>query len=255
MIIQIGVDCGMASFLKKHNLRTEAFPFDWNVTYNGVSKCVEDDFKHFTDPLHNRINDYDVFFFHDFERDFEEDKEKYARRCNRFIHTLESATDDIIFCRKGHASHHHCEHAGKYSNITSDIDDAERLNEVLITKYPQLKYKIIVILVCGICFNPTETYKSNCEFIEIHNIATPQADTVVFENCCRNIFNVPPTNNTQTQEDVVQNNNNRPAVACFGNIFASISSIFTTFGKMIFDLRDRCLRIRLANANRSAANP
>jgi hypothetical protein len=222
MIIPIGVDCGMASFLKKHNLRTEAFPFDWNVTYNGVSKCVEYDFKHFTDPLHNRINDYDVFFFHDFEHDFEEDKEKYARRCNRFIHTLESATDDIIFCRKGHASHHHCEHAGKYSNITSDIDDAERLNEVLRTKYPQLKYKIIVILVCGICFNPAETYKSNFESIEIHSIATPKADTVAFENCCCNIFNIAPANN-----------NNRPALAYFGNIFASISSIFTTLCKMI----------------------
>ena len=213
----------MASFLKKHNLRTEAFPFDWNVTYNGASKCVEDDFKHFTDPLNNRINDYDVFFFHDFEeRDFEEDREKYARRCNRFIHTLETATDDIIFCRKGHASHHHCEHASKYSNITSDIDDAERLNEVLRTKYPQLKYKIIVILVCGICFNPAETYKSNFESIEIHNIATPKADTVAFENCCCNIFNIAPANN-----------NNRPAVAYFGNIFASISSIFTTLRKMI----------------------
>ena len=43
----------------------------------------------------------------------------------------------------------HDEHNGKYSNITNDIDDAEKLNTILSNKYPQLKYKIIVIWFVG----------------------------------------------------------------------------------------------------------
>ena len=45
MIIPIGVDCGMAEFCKKYNLRTRSFPFDWIVSYNGVSKCIENNFE------------------------------------------------------------------------------------------------------------------------------------------------------------------------------------------------------------------
>ena len=66
MIIPIGVDCGMARFLQKYNLRNISFPFDWNVTYNGVSKCIDDNFNFFTEPLNNRINKYDIYFYHDF---------------------------------------------------------------------------------------------------------------------------------------------------------------------------------------------
>ena len=47
MIIPIGVDCGMANFCKKYNLRNASLPIDWTVSYNGVSKCIEDDFKNF----------------------------------------------------------------------------------------------------------------------------------------------------------------------------------------------------------------
>jgi hypothetical protein len=58
MIIPIGVDCGMAEFCRKYNLRKASLPFDWTVTYNGVSKCIEDDFKYFTEPLIDRKNHF-----------------------------------------------------------------------------------------------------------------------------------------------------------------------------------------------------
>jgi hypothetical protein len=192
MIIPIGVDCEMAEFCKKYNLRTTSFPFDWTVTYNGVSKCIDDNFQQFTEPLNNKINEYDIYFHHDFNNNstFNEDKEKYIRRCNRLINILETSNEDIIFCRKGHACHHHSEHNGKYSHITNDIDDAEKLNIIISKKYPQLKYRIIVILVCGNCFNSNHIYKSNSANVEIYNIATPVAENTIFENCCRNIFNV-----------------------------------------------------------------
>jgi hypothetical protein len=192
IFIPIGVDCGMALFFKNYNLRKQSFPFDWTVSYNGVSKCIEDDFKFFTEPLNEKINTYDIYFHHDFEENetFNKDKEKYYRRYQRLINILETSNEEVIFCRKGHAFHHHNEHDGKYSNITNDIDDAEKLNSVLLNKYPQLKYKIIIILVCGQCFNPLETYKTNSDRIEIHNISTPQVDDTIFENLCRDIFKV-----------------------------------------------------------------
>ena len=144
MIIPIGVDCVMAEFCKKYNLRNISFPFDWTVTYNGVSKCIDDNFKLFTKPLNNRINEYDIYFHHDFDKNelFNQDQEKYTRRCQRLINILETSNENIIFCRKGHATHHHYEHNGKYSNITNDLDDAEKLSVILSNKYPHLKYII-----------------------------------------------------------------------------------------------------------------
>lgn len=192
MIVPIGVDCGMAEFLKKYRLRSFSFPFDWTVTYNGVSSCIDDDFKFFTEPLEQRINKYDIYFHHDFDHHhlLSQDTEKYVRRYNRLIDILKSGNEEIIFCRKGHASHLHKEHNGKYTNITSDIDDAEKLDIVLQAKYPNLKYKIIVILVCGDCFNPNEVYTSESSRIEIHNISSAQGDDARFNNLCRTIFKV-----------------------------------------------------------------
>ena len=192
IIIPIGVECAMADFLKRHNLRTSSFPFDWNISYNGVSKCIEDNFKVFTEPLINRINEYDIYFHHDFENIdlIDKDKEKYIRRCERLKKILETSNDDIIFIRRGHAKHHHHEHNNKYFNITNDINDLERLDKILSTKYPNLKYKLILVLVCGNCFKLNEIYKSNSDKIEIYNAASPELDDQLIENCCRKIFNV-----------------------------------------------------------------
>lgn len=192
MIVPIGVDCGMAEFLQKYKLRSSSFPFDWTVTYNGVSSCINDDFKFFTEPLDKRINNYDIYFHHDFDIPnlLSQDTEKYTRRYNRLRDILKSGSEEVIFCRKGHASHLHKEHNGKYTHITSDLDDAEKLDTVLQTKYPNLTYKIIVILVCGDCFDPSKVYKSESSRIEIHNIASAQADDARFNNLCRTIFKV-----------------------------------------------------------------
>jgi hypothetical protein len=192
MIVPIGVDCGLADFIKKHNLRSFSFPFDWTVTYNGVSSCINDDFKSFTEPLNKRINQYDMYFHHDFVHPhlLQKDTEKYVRRYNRFMELCKSATEELIFIRKGHAPHHHQEHNGKYTNITSDLEDAENLDLVLQTKYPNLKYKIIVILVCGDCFHSNQEYTSKSNRIEIHNIASTKVDDDRFDKLCRTIFQV-----------------------------------------------------------------
>ncbi len=179
MYVSIGVDCYMAEFLRKHGLRTEAFPFDWVVSYHGVSRCIEERFKQFV-SLHNRINPYHIYFHHDFLSNPAKDIQKYERRCYRFLDCLKGE-EEIIFCRKGHAVRHHTEH----DSVPSDLEDAERLAQVLTERYPRLRYRIVVILVCGKCFDPTRTYVS--EKIEIHNLA-PSEDPEAFEQLCRTLF-------------------------------------------------------------------
>lgn len=170
-----------------------AFPFDWNVSYNGVSKCIENKLIDFTElSNNNRINKYDIYFHHDFDNvsTFNNDKEKYIRRSERFIHILETTSDDIIFCRKSHAYHHHYEHDKKYYNIMNDVDDAEKLDIFLSNKYQQLKYKIILILACEKCFNLNTIYKSNSDRIEIYNMASSKIYNKKFELLCHKIFKV-----------------------------------------------------------------
>jgi hypothetical protein len=194
MIIPIGVDCGNANLLKEHSLRSFSFPFDWVVTYNGVSKCFDDNFLNFipTD-LTTRINEYNMYFMHDFAKEtFDIDKIKYTKRIKRLINILENIDEEIIFLRKGHSIHHHDEHNGRFTNIKNDIDDAKDLETVFSKKYKYLNYKIIVILICGKCFDSTKVYDSHSDKIDVYNIITTTIKISEindkFEECLCNIF-------------------------------------------------------------------
>ena len=187
MFIPIGVDCGLANLLKKYNLRSYSFPFDWAVSYNGVSKCIEDNFKNFF-PC-EKLNNYDMSFPHDFSAmTLLTDIEKYNRRVNRLKLILENSQEPIYFIRKGHASHLHMEHNGKFTTIKSDIEDANTLDSIIKEKYPNLSYTITVFLVCGKCFNPKLDYTENN--INIVNIVTPGADDILLENTFLKMFPV-----------------------------------------------------------------
>lgn len=159
LFVSIGIDCDVANFLNKYNLRKASLPFDWNVSYNGVSKCIENNFKNFTEPLSaDRINGDDIYFHHDFldVAKISEEKDKYHRRCQRLLNLFETADaydgEFVLFIRKGHLCYHHEEQKGKYKDIMCDVEDAKRLDKVLRRKYPHLKYKIIVLLGCNKCF-------------------------------------------------------------------------------------------------------
>jgi len=160
LFVSIGIDCDVANFLNKYNLRKASLPFDWNVSYNGVSKCIDNDFKNFTKPLSaDRINEEDIYFHHDFldiaaTAASSPDHDKYHRRCERLLNlfkTAETTGEFVLFIRKGHLCYHHEEQKGKYKNIMCDVEDAKRLSGILRSKYPLLKYKIIVVLGCAKC--------------------------------------------------------------------------------------------------------
>jgi hypothetical protein len=190
MFVPIGVDCGNADFLKKRNLRQISLPFDWVVTYNGVSEIIKNDFSNYIS--NNKFNNnYDVYFMHN---DFTNlnDKTTMERRINRFKHILETSNEKITFVRKGHAFHHH-EEINKHKNnsnciIKSDITDAKDLDLILQHKYPNLNYEIIVILVCGKCFDSKKEYISTSNNIKIYNISSPHVDNEKYNNLCLQLF-------------------------------------------------------------------
>tara|TARA_B110000503_G_C7097864_1_gene392439 strand:+ start:718 stop:1275 length:558 start_codon:yes stop_codon:yes gene_type:complete len=181
IIIPCGIDCGLADLLNKHNLRHFSLPFDWSVSYGGVSEIIKNDFIDFI-PMNNMKSIYSYSFIHN---NFPHDTETMMRRCNRLLNLLRNTPDELVFIRKGHAFHHHAESNQKGFNLENDITDAEKLNIVLKQKYPHLNYKIIVVLVCGSCFDNI-VYKSTN--IQIYNIATTTVDNNKFEKILNEII-------------------------------------------------------------------
>jgi hypothetical protein len=77
IIIPCGIDCGLTMLLKKYNLRKFSLPFDWSVSYGGISNIIKNDLKEFI-PTNNKINKiYNYSFFHN---NFPEDIEKNEKK-------------------------------------------------------------------------------------------------------------------------------------------------------------------------------
>ena len=170
IVIPIGIDCGIADVLRKHNIRTTALPFDWNLTYYGISSIIENNFTNFFPDSSNSM----VGFIHD---EFPEAREKYERRIFRLKTILETSKEKVIFFRKGHAVHNHDE----CENIMNDITDLERLDAIIKVKYPDLNYSIYLSLACGKCFDPDTIFQSSSPNIRIFNISSNTLDNSKFE--------------------------------------------------------------------------
>tara|TARA_B100000927_G_scaffold286773_1_gene278755 strand:+ start:1166 stop:1744 length:579 start_codon:yes stop_codon:yes gene_type:complete len=158
IIVPLGVDCGVAKFLKDNELRYFSLPFDWVVSYGGTANIINTKFK-------NYIHDKSVKFVH---QTFPNDIETMNRRIKRFLNLLES-DNEIIFLRKGHSEHHH----GESNLIKNDLDDCEELYDTLKKNYNNLKFKIILFLVCSDCFNLYTQYDS--EKVIVYNVSDKQS--------------------------------------------------------------------------------
>lgn len=148
--ISLGFDCEIALMLNKLGKRTCSLPFDWVITYGGVSEIIKNNF-HCYLPM-AKINTtrylnekYSVLFIHNI---FPRDCSAIQKRAERFDEMLKS-TDPIIFIRKSHNSKHHEE----FSHIKNDINDIIEFDTVLKIRYPNLKYTIHLILDCDKCYN------------------------------------------------------------------------------------------------------
>jgi hypothetical protein len=177
IFIPIGSDCYTTFGLKDNNLRFQSFPFDWIVTYNGIYEIIKNDFIDFIptnqltdqniyneynniiningendllmDTHNNSIlnNKYKILFYHN---KFPDDNEKIQRRIIRFNEILQKSENKVIFIRKTHLQHHHTELKNFFSSneIINEIEEAEKLDILLQTKYPKLDFQIILILFC-----------------------------------------------------------------------------------------------------------
>lgn len=172
IFIPIGSDCGIANALNKHNLRIFSLPFDWVVTYNGVTDIIINKFDNYLFPDKQFNISCHTKFVHNM---FPNDYEKMNRRINRFMELLKNEEKQLIFIRKGHMVHHH-EEAKKFNCILkNDLQDCLELQEHLINTYPKLKFKIIVLLLCENCFQYNKMYDVSSNKFEIHNIAKKTA--------------------------------------------------------------------------------
>ena len=60
MFVSLGVDCGTANILNKLRLRNCSLPFDWVVTYEGITNIINNDFINYL-PTKNDDNKYEKF--------------------------------------------------------------------------------------------------------------------------------------------------------------------------------------------------
>ena len=128
---------------------------------------------------------YEVNFVHN---DFPRDKEMMTRRINRLIDLLNSE-EELLFIKRGHALHHHNESEKLNFTLKNDLDDIFELNELFQTNYPNLNYKIIVILICGKCFKQ-EKYHHN--------------DNIIIYNISSMIFDKNDTNFYKVMDDIIK---------------------------------------------------
>jgi hypothetical protein len=192
MYVSLGVDCGTANILNTLGLRSCSLPFDWVVTYEGITNIINNEFINFlpekNDNIYEKLNkNSGTLFLHD---NFPDDIEKMNKRIARFKNLLETCNEKIIFVRKSHGFHHH----GEYNNVINDIDDAINLDILLSKKYPNLIYEIHVILICDKCFTNIKNENTSSN-IKIHNISRPYPINVditnpdYFNELCKQIFN------------------------------------------------------------------
>jgi hypothetical protein len=158
-IISFGESCTVASALRALGIRTEAYPFDWNITrFRSLSRCLQDDFVRFFIPQTLKIRAdkqgvtdyYGIEFVHDFPTQIttimhEEDTtqaelctnwrnfastvhQKYMRRVSRLRNTLLSSEKIYIIRHFG-----------------TTKEQAIQLRDLLHRSYPNADITIVIV--------------------------------------------------------------------------------------------------------------
>lgn len=201
IFVSLGVDCSTASIFNSLKLRNCSLPFDWVVTYEGITNIIKNDFTNYLPELcdnkyQNLNKNCGVAFIHN---KFPDDLEKMKLRIERFKNLLEISNEKIIFVRKSHGNHHHNE----YKNVTDDVDDAINLDLLFKEKYPNLIYEIHVMLVCDKCFMNTKINENISTNIKIYNLTRPCpvnaniTNPDYFDDLCKKLYTTDQNNLTK----------------------------------------------------------
>tara|TARA_B110000858_G_scaffold48774_2_gene56225 strand:- start:553 stop:1179 length:627 start_codon:yes stop_codon:yes gene_type:complete len=198
--IPIGIDCDVAFMCKEFKLRNFAYPFDHIVTYNGITDILKNNFDNFIPEIHeNTINNhilnkkYNTKFIHD-NFLLDQEKEKYKRRINRFLETLDNynklPNNKIIFIKKGHSIHHHNE----TDNIINEYNEIKDFNYFLKNNYKNLNYEIKIILLCKQCNkNIKDENIENIKLYKYNDIPTVEnqfQNTLITKAYFKNLFEI-----------------------------------------------------------------
>jgi hypothetical protein len=166
IFVSLGISCTVASAIRNIGVRKAAYPFDWVVTYGGITNIL----KNFEDYLPKDTQDIcklsNVFFAHN---KFPDDLETMNRRIKRFNDLLNNNFDEIVFIRESHRSLHHHTSIEAGLELKNDILDCEELCEYLKTYYPNLKFQILLFLICNKCFETNFSYISKYKELKIQN--------------------------------------------------------------------------------------
>lgn len=159
--ISLGADCGGAGSLRECGKKTFSFPFDWLVSFHSIHKPFQNDFKGFMEDRveniemvgDNQFNlEYNIRFFH--REKIKEYDVTLQRRIDRLLEFLKSSDKEMIFIRRSHDQKHHREmiQCGlECPNEIDDVQDMKFLRDTLISKYPNLKFKLNLFLQCPFC--------------------------------------------------------------------------------------------------------
>jgi hypothetical protein len=159
-IVSLGVDCSLASYFKDKNIRQEAYPFDWVVSYYGIDILLQNKFDNFFPNDGESSTDY-IRFMHD---SFPKDITKYERRIERLFQLIDSVNDELLFIRLGHSSNHHFDCSSLKTKPTPEQLDEIKLSkniyQFLTRKNPKLKFEMHLILNCNLCKSTIEEEKN-----------------------------------------------------------------------------------------------
>ena len=155
-IVSLGIDCSLANYFRDKNIRTEAYPFDWVVSYYGLDILLENKFDNFFPNEGESSTDY-IRFMHD---SFPKDITKYERRIERIFKLIDSVDDEAIFIRLGHSSNHHFDCSCLKTNPSleqlDEIKLSKNIYQFLTKKNPKLKFEMHLILNCNLCRSTME---------------------------------------------------------------------------------------------------
>ena len=188
--ISLGSDCGVARTLQSLKKRDASMPFDWVVSYNGVSDIIKNKFSGYLPKRGNgAFNPHSHSLF--LHNKFPKDTKMMERRVQRFLDVLDDQENEIIFIRKGHMDHHHEESEKWNCNLKNDVEDIEDLYDLIVDEYPKLNFRLIVILACSKCFSDK---KYSSQKIEIYNLndftndeTTPTDTEIILNDIIYNI--------------------------------------------------------------------
>lgn len=168
--ISLGSDCGSTGALREIGKKTFSFPFDWLVCFHSVHKAFQNDFRGFLEnrvmntELHGSANEfnleYNIRFFHqEIIKDYDV---TIQRRIDRLLAFLEASDREVMFLRRSHDQKHHREmqQCGLDCPIEMDeVQDMKILRDILVSKYPNLKFRLNLFLQCLYCNKTQENFE------------------------------------------------------------------------------------------------